>query len=78
MANQNLLCTNVMHGFETQHLAEAKGNRIPRTNPGREGGKGSWAKDPKARVAPAAPPLPSWATLDKGLNLSGSVSFSEN
>lgn len=78
MADQNLLCTNGTHGFETQQLAEAKGSCIPRTSPGRDGAKGSGAKDPKDRVAPAAPALPSWATFSKGLDLSGSDSFSEN
>lgn len=66
-----------MYGFETQHLAEARGTYIPSTN-SRESGKGHWAGDQKARMALAVQPLPGWATLEEGLNLSGSVSFNEN
>lgn len=38
----------------------------------RKSGKGHWAGDWKARMTSAARPLPSWTTLDNGLNFSGS------
>ena len=82
MADQNLLCKNVMHGFEARHLPEAKGTCAPSTNHGRQGGKGPWAKTQRPgrhlQLCTPPPPPASWATLGKGLKLSGSVSFSEN
>lgn len=44
MADWNVLCTNVMYGFETQDLAEARGTCIPSTDT-KESGKGQWAGD---------------------------------